>query len=110
MTHILVLGGDGYLGWPTAMHFSIRGYQVTVVDNYFRRNSCTELDTTTLYAVPTPAERARVWHEKIGKEIKVVIGDLSDPIVMRSLFDGSAQYAWAIMRGYRNSGNRHSLR
>ena len=96
MTHILILGGDGYLGWPTAMHFSIRGYQVTVVDNYFRRNSCTELDTTTLYAVPTLAERARVWHEKIGKEIKVVIGDLSDPIVMRSLFDGSAQYAWAI--------------
>ena len=33
MSHVLILGGDGYLGWPTAMHFSARGYEVTVVDN-----------------------------------------------------------------------------
>ena len=36
--------GDGYLGWPTAMYFSNRGHEVTVVDNYFRRNACVELD------------------------------------------------------------------
>ncbi|PAV24999.1 NAD-dependent dehydratase [Tamilnaduibacter salinus] len=96
MSHILVLGGDGYLGWPTAMHFSNRGYEVTVVDNYFRRNACTELDTGMLYPVPTLIERAKIWYEKTGREIKVVIGDLASPETMRSLFDGRVRYQWAV--------------
>lgn len=57
MSHILILGGDGYLGWPTAMYFSNHGYEVTVVDNYFRRNSCAELDSDMLYQVPLLIER-----------------------------------------------------
>ncbi|KAA8981911.1 NAD-dependent epimerase/dehydratase family protein [Halospina sp. K52047b] len=96
MSHIVILGGDGYLGWPTAMHFSSRGYDVTVVDNYFRRNACTELDTGMLYAVPTLIERAKVWYKKTGREIKVVIGDLTSPENMRSLFDGRVRYQWAV--------------
>jgi UDP-sulfoquinovose synthase len=96
MAHILILGGDGYLGWPTAMYFSSRGYKVTVVDNYFRRNACTELDTGMLYSVPTLIQRAVIWHEKTGMEIKVVIGDLSQPHVMRGLFDGAVEYSWAL--------------
>ena len=94
--HILILGGDGYLGWPTAMYFSQRGYDVTVVDNYFRRNACTELDTGMLYPVPTLIRRANIWHELTGKEIKVVIGDLSDPEIMRSFFSGMVEYSWAV--------------
>jgi UDP-sulfoquinovose synthase len=94
--HILILGGDGYLGWPTAMYFSNLGYDVTVVDNYFRRNACAELDVGMLYALPTLQERAKIWHEKTGKEIKVVIGDLTDPEIMRSLFDGRVKYQWAV--------------
>ena len=93
--HILILGGDGYLGWPTAMYFSKRGYEVTVVDNYFRRNACTELDLGMLYPVPTLNERAKVWYELTGLEIKVVISDLSDPESMRALFDGRVRYSWA---------------
>lgn len=94
---ILILGGDGYLGWPTAMHFSNRGYDVTVVDNYFRRNACTTLDSGMLYPVPTLIERAKIWHEKTGKEIKVIIGDLTEPEFMRSLFTGNGlTYQWAI--------------
>jgi UDP-sulfoquinovose synthase len=96
MRHILILGGDGYLGWPTAMYFSQRGYAVTVADNYFRRNACTTLDVGMLYGVPTLQERAKIWHEKTGKEIKVVIGDLADPEIMRGLFDGRVRYDWAI--------------
>jgi len=96
MSHILILGGDGYLGWPTAMYFSIRGYEVTVVDNYTRRNACTELDTGMLYPVPTLIERAQIWYEKTGFEIKVVIGDLATPDLTRSLFDGRVTYQWAI--------------
>ena len=96
MSHVLILGGDGYLGWPTAMYFSQRGYAVTVVDNYFRRNACTELDVGMLYPVPTLIERCKIWHEKTGKEIKVLIGDLTDPEIMRSLFTGFFDYTWAV--------------
>ncbi len=100
MRHILILGGDGYLGWPTAMYFSNRGYDVTVVDNYFRRNACTELDVGMLYPVPTLPERARIWHGLTGNEIKVVIGDLTDPEIMRSFFDGRVKYQWAVNQGF----------
>ena len=96
MKNILILGGDGYLGWPTAMFFSARGYGVTVVDNYFRRNACTELNVGMLYAVPTLMERAKLWYELTGFEIKVVIADLSSPDNMRQLFDGRVSYAWSV--------------
>ena len=96
MSHVLILGGDGYLGWPTAMYFSNRGYDVTVVDNYFRRNACTELDVGMLYPVPTLIERAKIWHEHTGKEIKVVIGDLTDPEIVRSFFRGTIEYTWSV--------------
>jgi UDP-sulfoquinovose synthase len=94
--HVLILGGDGYLGWPTAMYFSARGYAVTVVDNYFRRHVGDGLDVSMLYPVPNLLERARIWHEKTGYEIKVVIGDLTEPELMRSFFNGTVKYQWAI--------------
>ena len=100
MSHILILGGDGYLGWPTAMYFSKRGYDVTVVDNYFRRNACTELDVGMLYPVPTLIERARIWHAHTGKEIKVVIGDLTDPELVRSFFKGTVEYNWSVNNAF----------
>jgi UDP-sulfoquinovose synthase len=97
MSHVLILGGDGYLGWPTAMHFSARGYEVTVVDNYFRRHVCDRLDVGMLYPIPTLVERARIWHKKTGYEIKVIIGDLTDPELMRSLFTGqNLNYQWSV--------------
>jgi UDP-sulfoquinovose synthase len=78
------------------MYFSNRGYEVTVVDNYLRRFSCTELDVGMLYPVPSLIERAKIWHELTGREIKVVIGDLTDPEVMRSFFKGDVTYSWAV--------------
>ena len=100
MANILILGGDGYLGWPTAMHFSALGHEVTVVDNYLRRNACVELDVGMLYPVPTLIERAKIWYELTGKEIKVVIGDLTNPELMRSLFDGRIEYQWAVNKRF----------
>ncbi|TIH15944.1 NAD-dependent epimerase/dehydratase family protein [Marinifilum sp. JC120] len=96
----LILGGDGYLGWPTAMYLSKRGHQVTVVDNYMRRNACTELDVGMLYPLPTLQERAKIWNEKTGLEIKVVIADLTCPEMMRSLFSGTVKYDWAVDHSY----------
>ena len=78
MAHVMILGGDGYLGWPSAMYFSRRGYAVTVVDNCFRRNACIELDTGMLYPIPELTQRAQIWHELTGYEIKVVMGDLAE--------------------------------
>jgi len=100
MSHILILGGDGYLGWPTAMYFSARGYEVTVVDNYFRRHVVDEIDVSMLFPTLNLVERARLWHEKTGHEIKVVIGDLTDVELMRSLFDGRVDYQWSVNSQY----------
>lgn len=97
MSHVLILGGDGYLGWPTAMYFSARGYEVTVVDNYFRRHVCDQINVGMLYPIPTLVERAKIWQEKTSHEIKVVIGDLTDPELTRSLFTGNnLSYQWSI--------------
>jgi UDP-sulfoquinovose synthase len=74
---ILILGGDGYLGWPTAMHLSGHGHEVAVVDNYMRRNLMRDEDVEPLYKVPNLDERIRVWKD-VGKYIiKKYIGDLN---------------------------------
>ena len=75
---ILILGGDGYLGWPTAMHLSKHGHEVAVVDNYLRRNLAREENVETLFPVPNLYERAQLWREVSGTELKVYIGDLTD--------------------------------
>lgn len=82
------------MGWPTAMHLSSRGYDVTVVDNYFRRKACVELDVDMLYPVPDLLLRAKIWYELTGNEIKVVIGDLTEPDLIRGLFEGKVEYEW----------------
>ena len=77
MSHILILGGDGYLGWPTAMHLSSRGYDVAVVDNYLRRRMCREENVEPLFEVPNLDERVRLWEAVSGYKISVFIGDLT---------------------------------
>ncbi len=74
--NVLILGGDGYLGWPTAMYFSQRGHTVTVVDNYFRRHASIELDCESLIPTANLFQRAKRWREVTGKEIQVLIGDI----------------------------------
>ena len=98
--HITILGGDGYLGWPSSMYFSKRGYKVTIVDNYFRRNACNNLEIGLLYDVPSLTERAQIWYELTGLEIKVVICDLSVPFNMRKIFSDKLTYDWAIDHNY----------
>jgi UDP-sulfoquinovose synthase len=75
---ILVLGGDGFLGWPTAMNLSASGHDVMVVDNYLRRRACIEKDVPTLFPVPNLHERARAWKETGNSSIEVRIGDVCD--------------------------------
>jgi len=75
---VLILGGDGYLGWATAMAFSRRGFEVAVLDNYFRRTACLELDKEPLFPLPTLPQRAALWHSLSGHQIEVHIGDVCD--------------------------------
>lgn len=67
---ILIIGADGYLGWPTAMHFSHRGWSVIAVDSFSKRQWEHELDITPLKPVKNLHERARLWNELTGKEIQ----------------------------------------
>jgi UDP-sulfoquinovose synthase len=74
---ILILGGDGYLGWPTAMRFSNLGHEVHLVDNYLRRRAHEEVGSDTLVPIlGSLPERVAAWKEVSGKEIAVTEGDL----------------------------------
>ena len=83
---ILILGGDGYLGWPTAMRLSKAGHQVVVVDNYMRRRLCREESVEPLFEVPELRGRARLWEQKSGCKIEVRIGDLTDWTFVSEVF------------------------
>ncbi len=75
---ILILGGDGYLGWPTAMRFSERGHEVSVVDNFSRRRWHTENSTDSLIPIRSLDERVAAWKEVSGEDIRVFEGSMED--------------------------------
>ncbi|MBV9534399.1 MAG: NAD-dependent epimerase/dehydratase family protein, partial [Solirubrobacterales bacterium] len=75
---ILVLGGDGYLGWPTAVHLCAAGHEVAVSDNFARRSYDEEMGVDSLVPIATLDERISAWKEVSGKTIKSYVGDLCD--------------------------------
>ena len=75
---ILILGGDGYLGWPTAMRFSAAGHEVSVVDNFSRRRWHTEHSTDSLTPIRSLADRIEAWREVSGNEIHPYVGSIED--------------------------------
>ena len=75
---IMILGGDGYLGWPTAMHLSKQGHEVAVVDNFTRRTCHIERGTGSLTPIRPLDERLATWRELTGKEIASDIFDITD--------------------------------
>jgi UDP-sulfoquinovose synthase len=75
---IMILGGDGYLGWPTAMAFRARGHDVSVVDNYLRRLIATQTDSDPLIAAPLLTERAALFERVTGNSMDVFVGDCCD--------------------------------
>jgi UDP-sulfoquinovose synthase len=66
---VLVLGGDGFCGWPTSLHLSALGHDVAIVDNLSRRNIDVELECESLTPIRPMGERLRVWEEVSGKKI-----------------------------------------
>ena len=84
---ILILGGDGYLGWPTAMRFSQGGHEVHVVDNYLRRRAHQEAGTDSLTPIAAGLpDRVAAWKDVTGQEIGFTEGDLTEWDVTERLF------------------------
>jgi UDP-sulfoquinovose synthase len=75
---ILVLGGDGYCGWPTALYLSNRGNEVAIVDSFVRRSWDHELGAQSLTPIHPLRDRLRVWQRLTGKEIESFAGDILD--------------------------------
>ena len=75
--NVLILGGDGFCGWPTALHLSHVGHDVTIVDNLSRRFIDVELEVESLTPIRPIHERIAVWNEKTGKSIGFVNLDIA---------------------------------
>jgi UDP-sulfoquinovose synthase len=81
---VLVLGGDGYLGWPTALHFSAAGHDVTIIDSYIRRRYDQELHTDSLIPISPLPQRIARWRALTGRCIDLLVGDLTDAAFVTS--------------------------
>lgn len=69
---VMVLGGDGFCGWPTALHLSALGHEVCIVDNFSRRKIDIDLGVSSLTPIATLEERLEAWRDVSGQEIKFV--------------------------------------
>ena len=83
---ILVLGGDGYLGWPQSLYLSSRGHDVTIFDNLARRHFDVQRGFNSLIPIEGIHERVTAWREVSGRQIRVRIGDVLDYEALASVF------------------------
>jgi UDP-sulfoquinovose synthase len=75
---VIVLGGDGYCGWATALYLSAKGHSVAIVDNFVRRQWDHELGAQTLTPILPLSDRLRTWAHLTGKSIDLFVGDVMD--------------------------------
>ncbi|MGE7367746.1 NAD-dependent epimerase/dehydratase family protein [Neorhizobium sp. NPDC001467] len=74
---IAVLGGDGFVGWPTCLHLSDAGHDVHILDNLSRRWIDTELGVQSLTPMDSIQERTRIWHNETGRRIHFNLIDIA---------------------------------
>lgn len=84
---ILILGGDGFLGWPTAMAFAAKGHDVYVIDNYSRRHIAQQTQSEALIPTPNLHDRAAIFYSLSDYNIQVQIGDCTDYRTVSRLFE-----------------------
>ena len=75
---VLIAGMDGYLGWPLAMHLTMRGHVVHGVDNLSRRRRVAEVGSWSATPIKNPTERLVAFEKETGKSIGFTFGDLRD--------------------------------
>jgi UDP-sulfoquinovose synthase len=73
----MILGGDGFCGWPTSLHLSNRGHEVLIIDDLSRRNIDNELEVTSLTPIRPLGERVRTWNELASKNISAENFDIA---------------------------------
>jgi len=83
---ILILGGDGYLGWPQSLYLSSKGHDVTIFDNLSRRHFDLESGFSSLILIHILQQRVAVWNEVSGRQIQVCIGDTTDYEALAAVF------------------------
>jgi UDP-sulfoquinovose synthase len=83
---VLVVGGDGYCGWATALHLANRGYEVAIVDNLIRRNWDRLLGVDTLTPIAPIQKRLDKWFALTGKKIELYLGDITDYAFLEKTF------------------------
>ncbi len=83
---IIVAGGDGFCGWPTALYLSRLGHEVAIVDSLVRREIDNELHAGSVTPIRTLDERVRAWREVTGREIAVFRGDLTHYDFLEQVF------------------------
>ncbi len=75
---VLVIGGDGYCGWATALHLSQKGHEVGILDSLVRRFWDSQLGADTLTPIASIQQRIQRWKDLTGKSIDLFIGDITD--------------------------------
>lgn len=83
---VLVLGSDGYLGWPTCMHMAAKGHEVWAVDNYLRRQIARETCSEALIESPNLYSRSDIFHAHTGKKVTVKMADCADYLQLSTIF------------------------
>ncbi|HKR99180.1 MAG TPA: NAD-dependent epimerase/dehydratase family protein, partial [Candidatus Dormibacteraeota bacterium] len=84
---ICILGADGYLGWPTALHLSARGHDVVAVDSLVRRRWDRQLGAHSLVPLASMESRVARWQAESGRTIEWVKLDLCNEVALRELID-----------------------
>jgi UDP-sulfoquinovose synthase len=111
---VLILGGDGYLGWPTALHLSARGHDVALVDNFSRRRWHLEQSTDSLTPIRPLADRVAAWREVSGHELPTFVGDVADAefldgVIADFLPEGVVHYGEQASAPYSMISRRHAV-
>ena len=84
---IIIFGGDGFCGWPTALHLSELGHSIVIVDNLSRRKIDIELQVESLTPIAPIDRRIETWKEVSGKDIKFLNFDIAQDyeILLRTI-------------------------
>ena len=75
---VLIIGGDGYCGWATALYLSSRGHEVGILDSLVRRHWDLQLGADTLTPIASIGQRIERWRDLTGKSIDLFIGDINN--------------------------------
>jgi len=111
---LLILGGDGYLGWPAAMYFSAKGHEVAVLDSFIKRRWEMELGVEPLIPTPPLHRRVKLWEEIAGQKIGLYTGCLTEGRLVYKVFEefrpeAVIHFAEQPSAPYSMIGRRHAI-